>query len=164
MLLKIKNTIFGMLYILVLIYLLIFVPSFWGHKPLVVVSGSMEPTLQVGSLLYYHEENLDNLKKGDILVYKSKKHIISHRVVENLDGGFITKGDANKTNDSVIVSDEQVLGEGTDWCIPYLGFYADFIYTHKYLLFITVAILIVDLLADYYRTHKKGVENNVKNN
>lgn len=124
----------------------------------------MEPTLQVGSLLYYHEENLDNFKKGDILVYKSKKHIISHRVVENLDGGFITKGDANKTNDSVIVNDEQVLGEGTNWCIPYLGFYADFIYTHKYLLFITVSILIIDLLVDYYRTHKEGVENNVKNN
>lgn len=126
--------------------------------------GSMEPTLQVGSLLYYHQENLDNFKQGDILVYKSKEHIISHRVVEKVSGGFITKGDANKTNDSIIVSDGKVLGEGTNWCIPYLGFYADFIYTHKYLLFMTVAILIVDLLLDYYRTHKGGIENNVKNN
>ena len=162
MLAKIKNTIFGILYILVLIYLLTFIPSFWGHKPLVVISGSMEPTLKVGSLLYYHDKNLDDFEQGDILVYKSKNHIISHRVVENLDGGFITKGDGNKTNDSIIVNDEQVLGEGTNWCIPYLGLYADFIYTHKYLLFITVSILIMDLFWDYYKTRKKGVGNNVK--
>ena len=38
MVLKIKNMIFGILYILVLVYLLIFVPSFWGYKPLVVIS------------------------------------------------------------------------------------------------------------------------------
>ena len=47
MLLKIKNIIISFVYVLVLIYLLIFIPSFWGHKPLVVISGSMEPTLKV---------------------------------------------------------------------------------------------------------------------
>ena len=67
MLIKIKNFIFSILYVLVIIYLLIFIPSFWGHKPWVVISGSMEPTLQVGGLLYYHEETLDNFKKDDIL-------------------------------------------------------------------------------------------------
>ena len=61
MFVKMKNLIFSILYILVIIYLLIFVPSLWGQKPLVVISGSMEPTLQVGGLLYYHEEELDNL-------------------------------------------------------------------------------------------------------
>lgn len=159
MLIKIKNIIFSILYILVLIYLLVFIPSFWGQKPLAVISGSMEPTLQVGSILYYHEEDINNFKEGDILVYKSKKHIISHRVVENLPSGFITRGDANQTNDSIIVNNEQVLGKGTNWCIPFLGLYADFIYTHKYILFIAVFILIMDLGLDYYRKRKKrGVD------
>ena len=124
----------------------------------------MESTLQVGSILYYHQKEIDNFKKGDILVYKSRNHTISHRIVEKLDKGFITKGDANKSNDSTIVNNEQVLGEGTNWCIPYLGFYADFIYNHKYLLFITIFIIIIDLCVDYYRTHKNGDENIVKNN
>lgn len=157
MLIKIKNFIFSILYVLIIIYLLIFVPSLWGHRPLVVISGSMEPTLQVGGLLYYHEENIDNFKKDDILVYKSRNHIISHRVVEKLDDGFITKGDANKSVDSDIISNSKVLGKGTNWCIPYLGLYADFIYTHKYLLFILIAILLVDLCNDSYRNHKKKV-------
>lgn len=154
---KIKNIIFRILYLLILIYLLIFVPTLWGHKPLVVISGSMEPTLKVGSILYYHEQDLDDFNKDDILVYRTKRHIISHRVVEQLDNGFITKGDANKTIDSNIINNEQVMGKGTNWCIPYLGFYADYIYTHKYLLYISIALLVIDLLNDFYSTHKKKV-------
>ena len=155
MILKIKNIIFKILYMLIIIYLLIFVPCIWGHKPLVVISGSMEPSLKVGSILYYHYEEHDNFNKNDILVFKSKEHIISHRIVENLEDGFITKGDANSIIDSSEIYDNQVLGKGTNWCIPYLGFYADFIYTHKYLLFISIIILIIDLCNDNYREHKK---------
>ena len=155
MLIKIKNLIFGILYILIIIYLLIFVPYLWGHKPLVVISGSMEPTLKVGGILYYEKIDLDDFNKDDILVYKTKNHIISHRIVEIIDDGFITKGDANNSIDSILVKEEQVLGKGTDWSIPYLGYYADFIYTHKYLLYIAIAIIVVDLLNDLYHSHKK---------
>lgn len=155
MLIKIKNLIFGILYILIIIYLLIFVPCLWGHKPLVVISGSMEPTLKVGGILYYEKIDLDDFNKDDILVYKTKNHIISHRIVEIIDDGFITKGDANNSIDSILVKEEQVLGKGTDWSIPYLGYYADFIYTHKYLLYIAIAIIVVDLLNDLYHSHKK---------
>ena len=91
MLIKIKNIIVSIIYVFVLVYLLIFIPSFWGQKPLVVISGSMEPTLKVGSLLYYHEQDLDKFNDNDILVYRSKKHTISHRIVERVEDGFITK-------------------------------------------------------------------------
>lgn len=155
MLLKIKNIIVSIVYVLVLIYLIIFIPIIWGYKPLVVISGSMEPTLKVGSLLYYHEKDINEFKENEILVYRAKKHTISHRIVEKLDYGFITKGDANATNDSIIVNNNQILGQGTEWCIPYLGLYGDFIYTHKYILFITVSLLIVDLGYDIYRKKKQ---------
>ena len=59
MLVKIKNFIFRIIYILLIIYLLIFIPSFFGHKPLVVISGSMEPTLKVGGILYYEKVEID---------------------------------------------------------------------------------------------------------
>ena len=155
MLIKIKNIIVSIVYALVLLYLIIFIPMIWGYKPLVVISGSMEPTLKVGSLLYYHEKDINEFKENEILVYRAKKHTISHRIVEKLDNGFITKGDANATNDSIIVNDNQVLGQGTEWCIPYLGLYGDFIYTHKYILFITVFLLIVDLGYDFHKHRKK---------
>lgn len=156
MITKLKDGVFSILYILGLIYLFTFIPNFWGYKPLVVVSGSMEPTLKVGSIVYYHEKN--DLEKGDILVYKTKNHIISHRVVDKTEFGYITKGDANECNDSNIVENEQILGQGEEWCIPFLGYYADYVYTHKYLLFIVVSVIIIDLLFDYYKKYKKRGE------
>ena len=99
MLKKIKEILIRILYALILIYLIIFIPVFWGYKPLVVISGSMEPILKVGGILYYEDYNINSFKEGDILVYKTKKHIISHRIVKAKSNNFITKGDANKSND-----------------------------------------------------------------
>lgn len=155
MLIKIKNVIFRILYVLIIIYLLVFVPCLWGYKPLVVISGSMEPTLKVGGILYYEKMELEDFKINDILVYKTKDHIISHRIVNIVDDGFITKGDANNSVDNNLINKNQVLGKGTNWSIPYIGYYADFIYTHKYLLYISLSIIVVDLLNDFYRDHKK---------
>lgn len=152
---KIKNISLRCIYISIIIYLLVFIPSIWGYKPLVVISSSMEPNLKVGSILYYHKEDINNLKKNDILVYKLKNHIISHRIIENTKTGFITKGDANNTIDSSETLNNQVLGKGTNWCIPYVGFYADFIYNHKYLLYISVGILLLDLCYDSYNRYRK---------
>lgn len=155
---KLKNYIFKILYVLILIYLIIFIPSFWGHKPLVVISGSMEPTLKVGGILYYEEININDFDKDDILVYQLNKHTISHRIVDITENGFLTKGDNNKSIDTYEVEKEQVIGKGTDWSIPYIGYYADYIYNHKYLLFISVGIIVIDLLVDGYKERKRRKE------
>lgn len=157
MLVKIKDFIFRIIYILLIIYLLIFVPSLWGQKPLVVISGSMEPTLKVGGVLYYEKININELDEGDILVYQANEHIISHRIVDIIEDDFITKGDKNNSIDNYLVSSNQVLGKGTNWSIPFIGYYADYIYGHKYLLYISLGIIIVDLCNDVYKEHKKKV-------
>ena len=144
-----KEIFIKIIYLFLLMYLIIFIPKLFGYNPLVVISGSMEPTLKVGGLLYYEEIDINDFKEKDILVYELKDHIISHRVVEHLDNGFITKGDANKSYDSSIVSNTQVLGRGTNWSIPLLGYYADFIFRHKYILKILLSIGIIDLFVDY---------------
>lgn len=162
MLVKIKDFIFRIVYILLIIYLLIFVPSLWGQKPLVVISGSMEPTLKVGGILYYEKINIDEFDEGDILVYQTKEHIISHRIMDINENGFITKGDINNSVDNYLVSDDQILGKGTNWSIPFIGYYADYIYSHKYLLYISLGIIIVDLCNDVYKEHKKKVGKKVE--
>lgn len=162
MLMKIKNFIFNIIYILISIYLLIFIPSIFGYKPLVVLSGSMEPTLNVGGILYYHQIELDEFKKNDIIVYQTKNHIISHRNIMKTGDGYITKGDNNNVVDSSLVKNEQILGKGTNWSIPLIGYYADFIYNHKYILFISVSIVIIDLINDSYILRKKRVGNKIE--
>lgn len=156
MLKKLKEIIFRIIYILLLIYLFLFIPKLWGYTPLVVVSGSMEPTLKVGGLLYYEKYNIEDFDRGDILVYETKENIISHRIIEQTEEGIITKGDSNNTPDGIIEK-SQILGRGTNWCIPYIGYYADFIYGHKYILFILVGIVVLDLFNDGYSVHKKKV-------
>lgn len=162
MLVRVKDFIFRIIYVLLIIYLLIFVPSIWGYKPLVVMSGSMEPTLQVGGILYYHEFDLEDFENGDILVYSTKEHIISHRLVDKTGDGFITKGDNNNTIDSSLVNNNQILGKGTNWSIPFIGYYADYIHGHKYLLYISLGIIIIDLCNDTYKEHKKKVVRKIE--
>lgn len=156
---RLKNNIFKIVYILVLIYLIIFIPTFWGKNPLVVISGSMEPTLKVGGILYYEKIDLNDFKEGDILVYELNEHTISHRIVDITDNGFLTKGDNNNSIDTYEVENMQVIGKGTNWSIPYIGYYADFVYNHKYLLFISVGVIIIDLLVDSYSDRKRRLAN-----
>lgn len=152
-----KNIIFKVFYILIIIYLIIFIPFLWGKKPLVVISGSMEPILKVGGILYYEKINLDDFKKDDILVYQLNEHIVSHRIVNINEYGFETKGDNNNSNDSYIVDKNNVIGRGNNWSIPYIGYYADFIYNHKYLL---IAMIILSCFNIWFnsRKDKKGYE------
>lgn len=138
-----KNVVYGILYFLTTLYLVIFIPILWGKKPLVVISGSMEPILKVGGILYYEQINIDDFKVDDILVYQLNDHIVSHRILKIDKDGFITKGDNNSSVDSYIVYKENIIGKGTNWSIPYIGYYADFIYNHKYLLLIIVGFIVL---------------------
>ena len=152
-----KNIIFKVFYILIIIYLIIFIPVLWGKKPLVVISGSMEPILKVGGILYYEKINLDDFKKDDILVYQLNEHIVSHRIVNINEYGFKTKGDNNNSNDSYIVDKNNVIGRGNNWSIPYIGYYADFIYNHKYLLIVMIILSYFNIWFNS-RKDKKGYE------
>lgn len=138
-----KNVVYGLLYFLTTLYLVIFIPALWGKKPLVVISGSMEPILKVGGILYYEQINIDDFKVDDILVYQLNDHIVSHRILKIDKDGFITKGDNNSSVDSYIVYKENIIGKGTNWSIPFIGYYADFIYNHKYLLLIVVGFIVL---------------------
>ena len=140
-----KNILFGLIYLLISIYLMIFIPCIIGYKPLIIESGSMEPILRVGGILYYKSIPLNTYKVDDILVYKVPNHIVSHRIIGRNDYYFITKGDQNNTIDSNVYNN-QVLGKSSNFSIPYIGYYADYIYHHKYLLVITLLIVIIDYI------------------
>ena len=50
-------------YVVIIALVLILAPMVVGYKPVVVLSGSMEPTYPVGSLIYYKAASLRILKK-----------------------------------------------------------------------------------------------------
>lgn len=80
------------------------VPRFFGYQIYSVVSGSMEPAIPTGSLVYIREGEPGEVAQGDVIAFygaSDEASIITHRVVENrvVMGDFITKGDANQAPD-----------------------------------------------------------------
>jgi signal peptidase I len=93
-----------------------------GAKSFVVVSGSMEPAIPTGSIIY-------TLKKpqyhvGDIIAFIHNNQTISHRVVGlrkiGSDTYFSTKGDANKGGDEDLVPLQNIYGKATTM-VPLIG-------------------------------------------
>lgn len=89
------------------------IPDFFGWKPFIVLSGSMETQIFAGDIVVVKEEN--NFKIGDIIAFTTEDNIVvTHRIVdilrENGLNKYITKGDNNNTNDRGFVLTEQIEG------------------------------------------------------
>ena len=75
-------------------------PMPFGYGWAVVLSGSMEPSIQVGDLIIVSENA--PYAVGDTVVYQNGSMLVVHRVTA-IDGDMITaKGDANDTADRPI--------------------------------------------------------------
>lgn len=88
------------------------IPNFFGYKNFVILSGSMEETLKVGDIIFIKDKS--EIKKGDIISYREKEAVITHRVIDIIQqkGEFFykTKGDANETIDKELVSVDEIEG------------------------------------------------------
>ena len=77
-------------------------PRFMGLQSYAIVSGSMEPSFPVGSLVYAEPIEPEALAVGDVAVFWRNDEVVIHRVEENLyeDRELITRGDANEGIDA----------------------------------------------------------------
>lgn len=128
-------------------------PTVMGHKVLTVLSGSMEPAISTGDVIIVKPLTPeDSIKEGDIITFRTKEKqdmLITHRVmgavlINGEPRAYVTKGDANKSEDLGTVSREQVMGI-YKWRVPYFGYVVDLMHQPKgiiALLVIPGAILI----------------------
>ena len=82
-------------YALIGIYAIICSPMLFGCRPVVVLSGSMRPTYEVGTIIYYKKVDEGQLKAGDIITYKLNSTLVTHRIKRIENGKYVTQGDAN---------------------------------------------------------------------
>ena len=110
----------------IILLFLCFVPCVLGYQEYVVVSGSMEPAVPVGSCVLVRKVKETEVLAGDIITYclPNSETVITHRVIRHntLTNSFDTKGDANDKEDAVSVPYSQVLGR-VQLCIPLLGYF-----------------------------------------
>ena len=136
-----------------------------GLQPYVVLSGSMEPTYHVGSLVYVKDVDYKELTVGDPITFMINENtVVTHRIIEVLVDEedpdtirYFTQGDANNAPDGTSVHYRNIIGKPV-WTIPYLGYVSNYIQTPpgKYVAMAAGAMLILLVfLPDVFADDKK---------
>lgn len=90
-----------------------FATPIFGNKPVLIVSGSMEPAIQTGALTLVHYCGVNNFQVGDVCTYWSPDfgEYITHRVRVVGEDYLITRGDTNSVDDPTPVIEDMVMGK-----------------------------------------------------
>jgi signal peptidase I len=99
-----------------------------GYKPVEVYSGSMVPTLRVGSIAFDRPVAGDSVRVGDVVTFQdpySPGRLVTHRVIRIFHTkhglAYRTKGDANTTRDPWTVKLPDRVGR-VSFSVPYVGY------------------------------------------
>lgn len=116
----------ALLVLVILLCLPLTVPRLLGYELYAIVSGSMEPAIPVGSVVYAKQTSPEDIEAGDVIVFyggHDSTTIITHRTVENHreEQELLTKGDANEGNDMLPIAYHNLIGK-VEQSIPLLGF------------------------------------------
>lgn len=111
------------------------IPTLAGNKILTVLSGSMEPAIHTGDVVIVRPLSPEEeIREGDVITFRTKEKadmLITHRVrgivsVNGVPKAYVTKGDANDSEDLSTVARTQVVGKYA-WRIPYFGYLVSFL-------------------------------------
>lgn len=101
------------------------IPWAFGINPYIVLSGSMEPEIHTGAVAIVNTKDTE-VETGDIVTYRLPKTdgseaLVTHRIIGEDAGGYITKGDANDVEDMTRVTQTQIVGTCIG-SVPMLGY------------------------------------------
>lgn len=167
-----------------LIYFILQITLNTPNPMVVVVSGSMEPNIHTGDLLFLRgvsdpstiKNGTIEDKTGDVIVYDARglwvnapAEPIVHRVVNNIvinESGYFfwTKGDANSGVDEAIVPADHIIGVVVG-DIPYIGLVKIVLADTGLLIPIIVilsVLLIISIIWDFIKEEKDDSEKSKK--
>lgn len=106
----------------------------FGYQLKAVLSGSMEPSIQTGSIISIKVKDKPTLfQKNEIITFRMDDKYITHRIIEtqkvNGEISYKTKGDNNDGPDLWTVSPNQIIGKYSGFTIPYIGFALNYVGT-----------------------------------
>lgn len=109
---------------LALIAAALILPKVLGYSQYAVLSGSMEPNIHVGAIIYAKEAEPAELETDDIITYQiGSGTMVTHRIVaiDEVNQTVTTKGDANDSEDGSPVPFSNIVTK-YEFDIPYLGY------------------------------------------
>lgn len=122
--------------------------TFFGVRPYVVESGSMEPAIRTGSVCLINSRvPFGDVQVGDVVCFESAvgKKVI-HRAVAITDAGIETRGDANANSDGVTTTIANYIGTVV-FTAAGLGYAIYWIQTPRGMVICVAALLILFILA-----------------
>ncbi len=136
-------------------------PSVLGYQMYIVLSGSMSPAIETGSIAVVKPVAPESIQVGDVITFDGgSSSVTTHRVtaVGNEDGlSFRTKGDANDVEDPLPVSAGRLVGR-VMFSIPYAGYAFSYARTRNGVMTIIVlatAIILAELVRTIIRENRK---------
>jgi signal peptidase len=125
-------------------------PNFAGYNLYIVLSGSMSPAFDAGSVVIVKPLTAEEVTVGDIITFKDTQNrdtLVTHRVtaIDATNGlTFTTRGDANNVDDFTPVPAANLVGR-VQTAVPYFGYVVNFARTKKGLLSLVIipGILII---------------------
>lgn len=155
-------------YLVIVLFALIEFPLIFGYKPEIVLTGSMIPTYPIDSIIYYKQTDFENININDVITFDLGQSIVTHRVVgkDTQNMSFITKGDANPSNDRDVVYYNQVQGKVGIVCIKHLGKFIIIMQSNRFIIIVMATILItyyiLSHIADSPKFAKKDGYSNLE--
>jgi len=114
-----------------------FYPQVSGGQALAVLSGSMEPDVPVGAMVFTQPVDPDEVAVGQVITFVrpgGAGELVTHRVVgvdtTGPERAFTTQGDANDVADLATVPASSVVGTPR-WVVPELGRQAAVLHSPK---------------------------------
>lgn len=133
---------------------------------LTVQSGSMEPAIQTGSVVFVKDVPAERVEEGDVITYSDDGGaFVTHRVIEkhatDASVRFVTKGDANEDPDHEPVYRSDLVGV-VAFSIPLMGYVVAFGNTtvgYVALVLVPVVLLVLSELWELWKAGTRGGEN-----
>jgi signal peptidase len=140
-------------------------PKIFGKEIMSVLSGSMEPGIQTGSIIAVTPVSPDQqgtFKAGDVITFRSADDpnmLITHRIVSVKDTSssreYITKGDNNDSEDPKSIPSGNVVAKYDNFTLPYLGFFLAWVKTKLGIIVVMIipgALLIISSIVSLIRS------------
>lgn len=142
---------------------IVFGGGLFGLSTYVIESGSMEPVIKTGSLVYVERDvDAKSIAPGEVIAFKidgASADVCTHRIVSNdVESRTIrTKGDSNKEIDATPIPYSSIIGRVV-FSIPYLGFVAYLVTDLRAYIFLSYVIVLIATFA----AHRFVIEQETK--
>ena len=151
---SIFNFLSTVIIILACIYGLVFLPILFNYYPHIVTDNTMDVVYPPSSIVYYHNVDIENIVKGDIITYKEGENIKCSRVVDITDNSLTIKDDNSNATKSVLK--DNILGKNITIIISFLGAFILLIEKHmKIILPVCGAIILIDIILHLTKSKKR---------